>query len=126
VDAYLPDTYIPDSFQKIQMYKRIKALDSIQAYDDLIDEMIDRFGEFPYEVDLLLRIARLRVWSKQANIQSIKKRRSITEVQLTEEGTSRLDGEKFVRSLSTYGRAVGFSMKGAAFAVTIDDEKIGK
>lgn len=126
VDAYLPDTYIPDSFQKIQMYKRIKALDSIQAYDDLIDEMIDRFGEFPYEVDLLLRIARLRVWSKQANIQSIKKRRSITEVQLTEEGTSRLDGEKFVRSLSTYGRAVGFSMKGAAFVVTIDDEKIGK
>src|SRR6185312_15503343 len=62
INAYLPDTYIRDGFQKIQMYKRVKAIESETDYEELIDEMTDRFGDLPLEADLLLRIARIKAW----------------------------------------------------------------
>ena len=52
VNAYIPDDYISDGFQKIQMYKRVKAVESEEDYSELVDEMIDRFGDLPLEVDL--------------------------------------------------------------------------
>lgn len=44
LDAYIPESYIQDEGQKIQMYKRIQALESIQETYDLNDELLDRFG----------------------------------------------------------------------------------
>ena len=65
-DAYLPDAYIPDGFQKIQMYKRIKAVESEKDYEDLVDELIDRFGNMPIEAERLMRISRMKVWAKHS------------------------------------------------------------
>ena len=47
VNAISPDNYIRDGFQKIQMYKRVKAIESEEDYTELVDEMIDRFGDLP-------------------------------------------------------------------------------
>ena len=47
VNAYIPDEYIRDGFQKIQMYKRVKAIESEEDYSELVDEMTDRFGDLP-------------------------------------------------------------------------------
>lgn len=44
VDAYIPESYIKDEGQKIQMYKRIQALESIREVYDLKEELLDRFG----------------------------------------------------------------------------------
>ncbi|CAM5216025.1 Transcription-repair-coupling factor [Ureibacillus acetophenoni] len=62
-DAYIPDSYIPDGYQKIQMYKRIKSMDRIEDYNEIFDEMIDRFGNLPDETVNLLRIVRMKVWA---------------------------------------------------------------
>ena len=64
INAYIPDDYIRDGFQKIQMYKRVKAVESEEDYSELVDEMIDRFGDLPLEADLLLRISRIKVWGR--------------------------------------------------------------
>ncbi|AXJ12006.1 transcription-repair coupling factor [Streptococcus pluranimalium] len=56
IDAYLPMDYISDERQKIEIYKRIREIDSRAAYEELQDELIDRFGEYPDQVVYLLEI----------------------------------------------------------------------
>ena len=45
IDAYLPDEYISDERHKIEIYKRIRQIDNRVNYEELQDELIDRFGE---------------------------------------------------------------------------------
>lgn len=71
IDAYIPSEYIQDGKQKIDMYKRFRALDTLEDVEDLQDEMIDRFGEFPKEVEYLFQISRIKVYAKKQKIDSI-------------------------------------------------------
>jgi transcription-repair coupling factor (superfamily II helicase) len=92
VDAYIPDSYIHDGYQKIQMYKRVKGIDEAEEVAELQDELIDRFGDMPIETDRLLRIARMKVWGRTAGVESIKQTGKITTVKLSETGTSSVNG----------------------------------
>ncbi len=126
VNAYIPDEYIRDGFQKIQMYKRVKAIESEEDYSELVDEMTDRFGDLPLEADLLLRIARIKAWGRLAGVESIKKPQSQIEVRLSPEGTARTDGAKLVSESMEFGRAVGFSMEEGKLIMTIDERHTGQ
>ena len=59
-DAYIPDTYIRNEVQKLDMYKRISLLQTEEEFSELQDELIDRFGDIPQCVNRLLEIALLR------------------------------------------------------------------
>lgn len=76
IDAYIPTEYIQDGKQKIDMYKRFRALESIEDIQDLQDEMIDRFGEFPKEVEHLFLISRLKVYAKINKIHAISQKKN--------------------------------------------------
>ena len=125
VDAYLPDEYIRDGYQKIQMYKRVKAIESEADYSELIDEMTDRFGDMPLEADLLLRVGRMKVWGRIAGVESIKKQRSQIEIRLSPEGTAKTDGAKLVTESMKFGRAVGFLMESDRLVLTVDERHTG-
>lgn len=125
-DAYIPDAYIPDGYQKIQMYKRIKAMDRIEDYEELIDELQDRFGDIPTETIRLLRIARMKVWALQAGITAIKEKQHIISIHLSEEGTARVDGAKIVADSMQYERATGFGMDGMKLTVSVDEKRCTK
>src|SRR5690625_4987936 len=56
IDAYIPDDYILDEKQKIDMYKQFQIIRTNEELDDLKDELMDRFGNFPDEVDHLLTV----------------------------------------------------------------------
>lgn len=71
MDAYIPSTYIRSEFQKLDVYKRIAELASEQERYDLSEELIDRFGEFPKQVDILLEIAVLKAKANKAYIHQI-------------------------------------------------------
>ncbi|CAM2874117.1 transcription-repair coupling factor [Streptococcus acidominimus] len=62
IDAYLPTQYISDERQKIEIYKRIREIDSRAAYEELQDELIDRFGEYPDQVAYLLEIGLVKAY----------------------------------------------------------------
>ncbi|MGV3163357.1 transcription-repair coupling factor [Streptococcus hyovaginalis] len=62
IDAYLPTDYISDERQKIEIYKRIREIDSRAAYEELQDELIDRFGEYPDQVAYLLEIGLVKAY----------------------------------------------------------------
>ena len=55
---YIPDTYISNEFQKLDIYKRIAGIENQQDYDDMLEELLDRFGEPGKAVLNLLAVAR--------------------------------------------------------------------
>jgi len=74
VDAYLPNEYIYDSMQKIEIYKKAAAIKTIEESDDLIGEMIDRFGDLPQSVLNLMTVARMKVLGSSLGITQITHR----------------------------------------------------
>ncbi len=125
-EAYITDEYIPDGYQKIQMYKRVKAMDQVEEYSDLVDELQDRFGDLPLQTETLLRIARMKIWGKSVGVESIKEVNKVVSIRFSGEGTQMINGAMLVEESMKYGRAVGFSMDGASLVITIDEHKTGK
>ena len=60
VDAFIPPSYIPNEFQKLDIYKRIAVLETQEEGEEMLEELIDRFGEPPKSVQNLLTIAYLK------------------------------------------------------------------
>lgn len=69
IDAYIPTDYIDDEKQKIEIYKRIREIDQVADYQDLQDELIDRFGEYPDQVAYLLEIGLLKAYFDNAFVE---------------------------------------------------------
>ncbi len=71
VTSYIPDEYIPDSNQKIEIYQNIALCANEKDIQNVIDEVIDRFGNMPQELENLIDIARIKYLSKQIHIEKI-------------------------------------------------------
>jgi len=74
IDAYLPSDYIYDSIQKIEIYKKVASVTTIDESAELEDELLDRFGELPQAVNNLLAVSRLKVYGRTYGIDSITQR----------------------------------------------------
>ena len=74
VDAYIPETYIPDPAGRIEAYKRIAAIQSAEDTNDVLDELIDRYGEPPDSVNGLLDVSLVRVTAANAGFTEITQR----------------------------------------------------
>ncbi|WP_163583002.1 transcription-repair coupling factor [Gracilibacillus saliphilus] len=106
IDAYIPDHYIPDEKQKIDMYKRFQAIYSQEDVHDLRDELIDRFGDYPEEVENLFHVSTLKMMSKKERIEAITERKQKIEVIVEEERSQELDGAKLFEFANQYGRLI--------------------
>lgn len=74
VDAYIPNSYIPNEYQKLDIYKRIATIETEEERDDMLEELIDRFGEPPKKVQQLLKIAQLKALAHKAYITAIEQK----------------------------------------------------
>ena len=72
VDAYIPGTYIEDEIQKIEVYKKIAAIDGLDDYMDIKSELEDRYSEIPEPVYNLMDIAYIKGRAKQLSIEEVK------------------------------------------------------
>ncbi len=72
IDAFIPDTYISNEFQKLDIYKRIAGIENQNDYDDMLEELLDRFGEPTKAVLNLLAIAKMKAIAHQAYVMEIK------------------------------------------------------
>ena len=70
-DAFIPSTYVRNEFIKLDLYKRISQIMDGSDYDDLVDEMTDRFGDLPKEVVNLMDVSLLKSRANKAYITSI-------------------------------------------------------
>ena len=70
--CFIPDEYISDSSQKIEIYQDIALCKNEEDIQNVIDEMIDRFGNMPKEIENLLEIARIKILCKKLNISKVQ------------------------------------------------------
>jgi len=71
IDGFISDRYIEDEDQKIEIYKKISSVESMDDYRELIDELIDRFGDLPKPVENLMNISYIRALSSKNGIKNI-------------------------------------------------------
>ena len=71
IDAYIPDRYIRNESQKLDIYKRIAMIENQEERDDMLEELLDRFGEPPKAVQNLLSIAMLKAQAHAAFITEV-------------------------------------------------------
>ena len=76
VDAFLPEEYIPDPAGRIEAYKRIAAIETPGDAEDVLDELIDRYGDPPKSVQGLVDVSLVRVTAARAGITEIVQRGS--------------------------------------------------
>ena len=82
VDAFLPGDYIHDERQRMEMYKRIAAIATQENREDIVDELLDRFGEPPAVVDALLDIAQLRALANRVGASQVLYRKGALTLRL--------------------------------------------
>ena len=75
ITSYIPDSYIPYSSQKIEMYQDIALCKDEQDIQNVIDEMIDRFGNMPPEIENLIEIARIKILCKKLKISKVQSKK---------------------------------------------------
>ena len=75
IDAYLPDNYISDQRHKIEIYKKIRQIDNRVNYEELQEELMDRFGEYPDVVAYLLEIGLIKSYLGQGIVERVGKKR---------------------------------------------------
>ena len=100
ISAYIPSYYIKNEYQKLDIYKRISAIETQEESMDMQDELMDRFGEIPVSVDNLLRIAVLKGQAHRAYATEVLINRQ--EVRLTLYGRAKLKAEQFPQLLAEY------------------------
>ena len=76
VTTYIPDNYISDSSQKIEIYQNIALCKNEEDIQNIVDEMIDRFGNMPNQIENLLDIARIKILCKKKNISKVQGKRN--------------------------------------------------
>ena len=106
VDAYIPDSYISNEFQKLDIYKRIAGIETQQDYDDMLEELLDRFGEPGKAVLNLLAIAKLKAIAHQGYVTEINQTGKTVRFTLYEK--ARLNTEGFPALMQKYRRGLQF------------------
>ncbi len=94
VDAYIPNKYIEDAKQKIDIYKKIDAISTLLNYEELTNEIIDRFGTPPNEVVILLELAKLKLLAKKIKAEEIEEK--VNKIQVNFSDNHNLSGEELI------------------------------
>lgn len=106
VEAYIPDDYVPDPKQKVDLYRRLASVADGQAVAALEEELVDRFGDYPEPVNNLLGVARLRTVAGRLRVKSISRQQGYYRFQFAP--THLVTGEKLVLLGERYSKRVKF------------------
>jgi transcription-repair coupling factor (superfamily II helicase) len=112
IDAYIPDAYIKDGHQKIEMYKRFRGIVDMEDIEELQDEMLDRFGEFPEEVSYLFQIAEMKIFAVQAGVELVKQVKQELSVFLNPQASSSIEGSIISNINTGFGRTISPGLDG--------------
>ena len=81
-DAFVPAWYIKNESIKMDVYKRIAGIENLEEYEDMQDELIDRFGDIPNQVENLLKVVLLKAAAHKAYVTEISGNKSLVKLSL--------------------------------------------
>ena len=122
VTSYIPDSYIKDQNQKIEIYQDIALCKNEEDISNIIDEIIDRFGNMPDEIENLLEISRIKQLAKKKNLIKIQSRKN--SIVFTYE-SNKFDNTSLSDIIEKYGNRIQFS-SGLKPMITLKLEKQGE
>lgn len=95
MDAFIPPSYIPNEYQKLDIYKRIAGIETQDEAEEMMEELLDRFGDPPASVSSLLSIAQVKAKAHRAYIKDITQKGTTLRMMLYEHAkiqTDRISG----------------------------------
>ena len=116
LDAYIPDSYISNESLKLDTYKRIAAIENKEEYEDMTEELTDRFGEPPKNVQNLLAVAELKALAHCAYVTELKQMGDSVRVTLQQH--AKIDVARIPELLQKYRDELKFQMESLAFVYT--------
>lgn len=91
VDAFIPASYVPNEYQKLDIYKRIAAIETDEEMDDMMEELIDRFGDIPKKVQKLILIARLKALAHSVYVTSVEQKGNVLKLVMYEKAKVKVE-----------------------------------
>jgi len=117
LDIRIPESYIADESQRLRMYKRVSSARDREELDALRQEMMDRFGPYPDQVEYLFRYAALRQVTISLQIQAIERSRSHIYFRFVDQ--SKVSAQKLL-ALVSRNKHASFSPQGVLTLETED------
>ena len=109
INAYIPEKYIPNEYQKLDIYKRIAAIENREEYEDMMEELLDRFGEPPKMVQNLLAVASLKAMAHRIYLTEVKQLDD--SLKLTMYERAKIDTAKIPEILNQYPEELQFKVE---------------
>ena len=107
--GFIPDSYIPDAMEKMEVYKKIAAISTEEEFDRVYKDIEDRFGPIPDEVHSVLALAEIRIICRKLFITSIKEEKGMLRVEFSR--LSKVSVDKVVRMVKEGGGKVAIDPK---------------
>lgn len=117
VEAYIPDHYIPDTNQKVELYRRIAKIIDEEQLMEIEEELVDRFGDLPEPVRNLVEVARLKNIAGRLKVKTISKQQGFYKFQFSSEHS--LSGEKLVKIGEEYPNRIKFNNSEEGFEIRL-------
>ena len=108
VDAFIPVSYIPNEYQKLDIYKRIAGIENEAEMDDMLEELIDRYGDIPRKVQQLLQIALLKSLAHSAYLVAVEQKGE--QFRFTMYERAKVHAERIPMLLDQYKGALKFTV----------------
>ena len=121
ISSYIPDSYIENSDMKLSIYQDIALCKNEEQILDITDEIIDRFGSLPKEVENLLEIARIKNMCKKVGVNKIMQKNQSLVFYFSEK---KFKGEWIDKLMSTFKNKIKFSPSALPYITyKIDENK---
>lgn len=109
VNAYIPEKYITNEYLKLDIYKRIAGIENQEEYEDMLEELMDRFGEPPKTVQNLLAVANLKALAHRIYLTEVKQMGE--EIRLTMYERAKINPAKVPEILNQYPEELKFKVE---------------
>lgn len=121
VEGFIEDAYISNSMHKIEIYKRLAVLRDDTEINDLLDEIIDRFGEPPDPMMNLLKLARIKCAAKHIGLLSLKLNLMTLELQFG--GAVKISPAGFNQLQKMFSNRMNFSHESKSISIRLEANK---
>lgn len=98
LDAYIPNDYVEDAMHKIELYQQIAAIRTDEQATDLLDEIIDRFGDPPPALNNLILVAQIKILARKMGVKSVIQKGDWVEICFTDTPNANVTGLMSLRS----------------------------
>lgn len=122
IEAYIPNEYINDSIQKIEIYKKFTNIRNEEELSDLKDELLDRFGDFSQPINNLIMISNIKSYAYKYKIESILQKKNEIIITPSFSQNKIIDGYKLFKLTNEFNHRIKLS---SARQITITINKKG-